>query len=132
MANETTFHCSVITPERAVLECEARSVIYPAHDGEMGILVNHAPLMCKLGIGTLRVDATNGAHVFYIDGGFAQVVDNNCTILTQQARAPKEIRKDQATKALEEARAMPVTDDASFEARQNAVLRAETQLKLAT
>ncbi len=33
-----TFHCSVITPERAVLETEATFVAFPAHDGEVGIL----------------------------------------------------------------------------------------------
>lgn len=38
MANEKTFHCSVVTPERAVLEADARMVVFPAHDGERGIM----------------------------------------------------------------------------------------------
>ena len=29
-----SFQLSVVTPEQAVLECEARSVVFPAHDGQ--------------------------------------------------------------------------------------------------
>ena len=87
MAKVETFHCSVVTPERAVLECEARFVAFPAHDGEMGVLPNRAPLVCKLGIGPLRVEGTDAAHVLFIDGGFAQMLDNRLSILTKQAHA---------------------------------------------
>lgn len=42
-----TFHCSVVTPERAVLECEASFAAFPAHDGEIGIMPQRAPLLCR-------------------------------------------------------------------------------------
>ncbi len=130
MATPGTFKCDVITPERVLLACEARSVVFPAHDGEMGILYNHAPLMCMLGIGLLRVDAVDTTHMLFIDGGFAQVVDNQVTILTQQARAAAEIKKEAVRQALTDAKQMPITDDESFDARQKAIQRAEAQAKL--
>src|SRR3972149_6587008 len=86
MAKTATFHCSVITPERAVLECESRFVAFPAHDGEMGVLRDRAPLVCKLGSGALRVQTSDTAHVLFVEGGFAQVLNNRVTILTEQAR----------------------------------------------
>ena len=127
----TTFQFSVITPERKVLECEAQFVAFPAHDGEMGVLSRRAPLVCKLGIGTMRVESPDAKHVFFVDQGFAQVVDNQLTILTEQARKPDELDARVAQGALVEARAMKIDDETSYTARSNAVRRAEVQLKLA-
>jgi len=35
---KSKLHCSVITPERKVLEADVDSVILPAHDGQIGVL----------------------------------------------------------------------------------------------
>ena len=51
MAHQSTFHCSVVTPERAVLETEASFVAFPAHDGEVGVLPDRAPSSSSSGAG---------------------------------------------------------------------------------
>ena len=131
MAKSETFQCSVITPERIVLDTPATFVAFPAHDGEVGILPHRAPLVYKLGIGRLRVEAENQKHFFYIDGGFAQMAGNRLTILTEQAKKASEIQPAAAEKALAEARAMSGTDAKAYESRQQAIRRAKAQLKLA-
>lgn len=130
MARNETFHCSVITPERAVLEADATFVAFPAHDGEVGILPGRAPLLFKMGTGELRVESPQGNHRFFVDGGFAQMVENRLTLLTEQAKALAEIDRAAAERALAEAREMPMVTDAEFAARQRAVRRAEAQLHL--
>ena len=130
MARNDTFHCSVITPERAVLETEATFVAFPAHDGEVGILPGRAPLLYKMGTGSLRVQSPQGDHELFVDGGFAQMVENRLTLLTEQARAVEEIDRAAAERALAEAREMPSITDAEFAARQRAILRAETQIRM--
>ncbi len=125
-----TFHCSVITPERAVLETEATFVAFPAWDGEVGILHNRAPLLFKMGTGELRVESPEGNQTLFVDGGFAQMVDNKLTLLTEQAKKIGEIDAAAAEKALAAARAMPMVTDAAFNARQHAVQSAEVQLHL--
>jgi len=131
MARTDTFLCSVITPEQAVLEVNATFVAFPAHDGEVGILRDRAPLLFKMGIGVLRVETPEGNHRFFVDGGFAQMVDNRLTLLTEQAKRPEEIDLKAAERALNEARALPMVSDAEFAARQKAVQRAEVQIKVA-
>jgi len=130
MAKGETFSCSVITPERKLLEVNATFVALPAHDGEMGVLVNRAPLVCKLGIGVLRIETPAGKHVLYIDDGFAQVVDNRVTILTEEARPASEINTKEAEEALAAARTAGFMDETTYLARDRAVRRAKTQLKL--
>ena len=130
MARIDTFQCSVITPERSVLDCAATFVAFPAHDGEMGVLPHRAPLVCKLGIGPLRVDSLGKTEIYFIDGGFAQMLDNRLTILTEQAKRASELKRGPAEEALAQARAMPIPDDQAFDARQRAVKRAQVQLRL--
>jgi F-type H+-transporting ATPase subunit epsilon len=131
MAPSDNFHCSVVTPERAVLECDAKFVALPAWDGEVGILKGRAPLLCKLGIGRLRIETADEKHVLFVDGGFAEMLGDQLTILTEDARSPEELDRQKASSDLDAARALTVTDDVSFEARQKALQRARTQLRLA-
>ena len=130
MAKAGSFHCSVITPERTVLDCDATFAAFPAHDGEMGVLTNRAPLICKLGIGALRVETGERTHRLFIDGGFAQVVGNKLTILTEQAQKAEDIDAAAANQAMVEARAMKAATEESVAARRNALQRAQVQLKL--
>jgi F-type H+-transporting ATPase subunit epsilon len=74
---------TVISPESAVFDGEADSVIAPAFDGEIGILNNHAPLMTSLGKGMLKVRAGAVTHRFVVQGGFLQVVKNSVRVLAE-------------------------------------------------
>lgn len=78
---------SVISPEKVMFEGEARGVVAPAFDGEMGILPMHAPLMTLLGKGLLRIDTTEGERRFGVDGGFLQVVDDQVRVVTERAES---------------------------------------------
>ncbi len=75
---------SVVSPEATLFEGEATSVVAPAFDGEVGILLNHAPMITVLGQGTLRVEGETSAR-FTVSGGFVQVVDNQVRVVTEQA-----------------------------------------------
>ncbi len=67
----------------------------------------------------------------FTDGGFGQVMDNDLTVLTEQANVPSAIDAGAAKQALTDAHALKVTDEASFTTRQNAIARAQAQIKLA-
>ena len=124
--------CSIITPERQVLETEVTSVIIPSHDGQTGILENRAPLLCELGTGVLTVEtADDGKKQFFVDGGFSQVIKNEVIVLTERAADADDLVRADAEKALIEAEQMTAQDEAAGLQRSRAIARAETQLKLA-
>jgi|CXWL01.1.fsa_nt_gi F-type H+-transporting ATPase subunit epsilon len=133
MAAKESLHCQVITPERQVLDADADAVVLPAHDGQIGILKNRAPLLCALGTGVLRVDVHNeGGRHFSVEGGFAQVLNNEVTILTERADAAEEITRANAQKLLADAEKMPASDATMIAARDKAIRRAKVQLQIAT
>ena len=127
---DNSFHCSVITPERAVLDCDATFVAMPAHDGEIGLLRGRAPLVCKLAIGKLRVQTEAGMEIFYVDGGFAEMADNELTVLTEDARRAEEIDRGEVEELLEKARARAAGDPAARLEREKAIERARMQLRV--
>ena len=131
MAKEPQLRCQVITPDRAVLDVEATSVVFPAHDGQMGVLKNRAALLCKLGIGICRMATPAGRRSYYLDGGFARMLDNCLTILTQQARTAAEIDVEETERQLAEARGRSARDQDAQQDRRRAIERATAQLKLA-
>jgi F-type H+-transporting ATPase subunit epsilon len=124
-------HCSLITPEAMVFEDDVDFVSIPAHDGEIGLLFNRAPLVCQLGSGRLKIRNGVEEQIWFIDGGFAQVVDNRVTVLTQKALRPADINRAEASQALEQARHMPATDDAAARRRARAETSARARLRMA-
>ena len=78
---------SVISPERVLFEGQASSVVAPGHDGQLGILTGHAPLMTVLGKGVLTLEGAGAESRFQVDGGFLQVVDNKVRVVTESATA---------------------------------------------
>jgi len=99
MAEDKTIRFVVVTPERKVLEDTADAVVIPAHDGELGVLHDRAPLMCELGIGQMRYTRGGAVRRLYIDGGFAQVLANQVTVLTDHAAPSEQITADMVAEA---------------------------------
>ena len=84
------FSCTITTPEAQVFDARVQSVTLPAHDGRMGVLKNHAPMMVELGEGDLLVeglDRHEAKRRFRVQGGFAQIKDNKLVVLAGAAEA---------------------------------------------
>ncbi|MGE3182546.1 MAG: ATP synthase F1 subunit epsilon [Phycisphaerae bacterium] len=124
MSAKNAIKVVVITPEREALNQHTDSVVIPAHDGELGVLTGRAPLMCELGIGQLRYQDAGTTKRIFIDGGFAQVHDNQVTVLTNRAIPAAEVTR--AMVAEEEATAGNIhsTDPEAQEERTRARRRA--------
>lgn len=111
MATPRNLQLVVITPERLVLEVEADSVVIPAHDGELGILRNRAPIMCELATGRLRYRSGSTRGECVLDGGFAQVLHNRVIVLAEGAVKPDEVTPELIAQA--ERRAGELTSPAA-------------------
>jgi F-type H+-transporting ATPase subunit epsilon len=127
-----SFQCTVVTPEQQVLDETVIQAILPAHDGQLGILTNRAPMLVKLGAGPLRVDVQGGqTRTFFVDGGIAQMKGNKLTVLTDEAIPAAEVDLETAKAELAEASARIPTDEKSKKDRERAIRRARAKQMLA-
>jgi F-type H+-transporting ATPase subunit epsilon len=119
------FRVAVVTPEREVLTTDASFVALPAYDGEMGVLPRRAPLLVQLGSGVLRVqEAKGGERRLFISGGFAQMVEDRLTVLTEEAADPAELTRSAGRDALVVARNLPAGSDDAWRRKLRALERA--------
>ena len=120
-----SFKCVVVTPEQQVLDETISQATLPAHDGQVGILTGHAPLLVKLGTGALQIELAGGQkRSFFVDGGVAQMKDNKLTVLTTVATPATEIDAATARAEYAEAVARRPTDAKTAEDRQHQMERA--------
>lgn len=82
-------HVTVISPDAAMFDGQADSVVAPAFDGEVGILPRHAPFMTLLGEGSLVVRQGGSTARFTVRGGFLQVVNDRVRIVTEHVSKEK-------------------------------------------
>lgn len=75
----------IVTPSGPVLERNVNYVNLPTPEGSVGILADHAPMLCALGRGKLRYRFEEGERCLSVSGGVASVENNEVTVLTEEA-----------------------------------------------
>jgi F-type H+-transporting ATPase subunit epsilon len=75
----------VITPDKVVWDANADEIILPSSTGQLGILVDHAPLLTALEIGVMRLKSEEKWISIVLMEGFAEVENNKVTILCNGA-----------------------------------------------
>lgn len=102
-----TLTVRVISPDKTVWDATAEEVILPSTTGQMGILSGHAPLLTALDTAVMRVRPSRNQDWVAIAllGGFAEVENDEVTILVNGAERGDKIDLDAARKAYNEAQA---------------------------
>jgi F-type H+-transporting ATPase subunit epsilon len=95
--------CRIITPERMIFDGEADLVIARIADGEIGVLVDHAPVVSTVEIGDVRIHRDDERRVLATSDGFFKVSENLVQILVEEAIPSGEIDVDEAENRVEEA-----------------------------
>ena len=104
---------AVVTPEGSAYEGEAESVIVPGYDGEVAFLRGHAAFVGAIGTGLLRVTDGEGKTLrWFLEGGVAQVLDDEVTVLADRIQRAEEVDAAVAKQDLEAALAdVPVSEE---------------------
>jgi len=98
-----TLTVRVVAPDKTVWDSTAEEVILPSTTGQLGILSGHAPLLTALDIGVMRVRPGKDWVAIALMGGFAEIENDEVTILVNGAEKADTIDKDKAKAALNEA-----------------------------
>lgn len=95
-----SFQLEIVTPEKMVVRDTAESVQIPGHNGYLGILPGHAPLITELGAGEITCWANGQSHRFAVAWGFAEVLQDRVTVLAETAERADEIDVARAQQSL--------------------------------
>ena len=100
-----TLTVRVIAPDKTVWDAQADEVILPSTTGQLGILSGHAPLLTALDTGVMRVRASKNTswQAIALLGGFAEVNQDEVTILVNGAERGDVIQLEEARTAFNEA-----------------------------
>lgn len=93
----------VVAPDKTVWDSAAEEVVLPSTTGQLGILSGHAPLLTALDIGVMRVRANKEWVAIALMGGFAEVENDEVTILVNAAERGDAINLETARSAYNEA-----------------------------
>ena len=132
------FRCVLLTPRNKLLDCRMSSLILPAHDGQVGILRNHIPMLCKLGLGIMQAKnivsgvAEGTTEVFFlIEGGFCRVSENFVTVLAYEATTFDGMKTEDIDKTIGHAERLLAGDSYARQSRSHDVKKASLLLRLA-
>jgi F-type H+-transporting ATPase subunit epsilon len=95
--------CRIITPEETIFDGEADLVVARIADGEIGVLVDHAPVVSTVEIGDVRIRQNDERHIFATSDGFFKVSENLVQILVEEAIPAGEIDVEEAENRVAEA-----------------------------
>ncbi len=102
-----TLTVRVLAPDKTVWDAAAEEVVLPSTTGQLGILSGHAPMLSALDTGVMRVRTSKNQDWVAIAllGGFAEVEENEVTILVNGAERGDKINLEEARKTYTEAQA---------------------------
>ena len=75
----------ILTPEKTLFEGDVTGIKLPGANGSFEIRNNHAPIISALEKGDVRVNSTQGTQTFSINSGFVECLNNEVSVLIEQA-----------------------------------------------
>ena len=128
-----TFLLEIVTPEKAVLSQEVESIVVPAHEGYLGVLAGHAPLLSTLKPGEITIRSGHEEFHYCTTGGFMEATPKKVTILSESAERVDQIDVKRAEEALQRAKERLAAADKTVdkERARAALARAEARLRIA-
>lgn len=95
----------LVSPERLLISDEVEWVVVPGTEGEMTVMVQHAPTMAVIKPGVVRVRFMSGEEErFVVYGGFVDILPDVCTILAESAVTMGDLDREDLRRRIEEAR----------------------------
>ena len=89
------YSVEIVNPEKSFLsKDDVTEVVFPAFEGEIGILKDHISIISFLKPGIIKIYSKSGEDSFYVNDGIIEFKNNNLSILTSLILNLKDIEKE--------------------------------------
>jgi F-type H+-transporting ATPase subunit epsilon len=127
-----TLEFELVSPAKLLISEAVEMVVVPGTEGNFGALPGHAPMLSTVRPGVIDI-YTKGAvtNRIFVAGGFAEVTEDRCTVLAEEAIALADLTREGVEAQLSAARdALQEADEALEKAQaQNRIAVAEAMLE---
>ena len=122
MADRVEFE--LVSPARLLISEAVEMVVVPGEEGDFGVLPGHAPVISQVRPGVIDIhgDGKVQSRIF-VAGGFAEVTEQRCTVLAEEAVPVADIEFAEAEQRLAAAKAAQETPDSDDDRARIAGLR---------
>lgn len=96
-------YLKVVTPDKLFFEGDIDMLVARTIEGDVGILLNHSPLVTILDIGRLVIKDGDERKIAACAGGYIDVRNNNITVVSDACEWEEEIDLNRAERAKERA-----------------------------
>jgi F-type H+-transporting ATPase subunit epsilon len=125
VAVDRKFEFELVSPERLLLSEPVDMAVIPGSEGDFGVLAGHSLLISTLRPGVIEVwQGETVTNRLFVVGGFAEVTDERCTVLADEAIPVDEINTAAAQAAFEQARDAMAASDTDETRRRFAIAEA--------
>ena len=125
----------IVTPERVLVSREVDMVIAPGSEGEFGVLPGHVLFLSGIVPGELRYTSGAEKESMVVTTGFAEVSNDQVSILVDAAEKASDIDTERAQRAMERAKERLAkergTEEIDFMRAEAALKRAIIRIKVA-
>ena len=130
----STFWLKIVASDHVFFNGSCEALVFPAHDGEVGILPHREAMILAIQEGELRfrTPESNGQWRKAVVGlGIVQVANNRVTVIVDTAERPEDIDEVRARQALERAEEQMRQKQSlrEFKMSQASMVRAIARLK---
>jgi F-type H+-transporting ATPase subunit epsilon len=82
-----TINFELVSPEAKLMSGPVKMAVIPGEDGELGVGAGHSSFIVSLKPGVVQLfnNDNEAPRKIFITGGFADITNENCTVLAEQA-----------------------------------------------
>ncbi|MBO5946346.1 MAG: ATP synthase F1 subunit epsilon [Clostridia bacterium] len=127
-----TFNLEIVTPDGAMFEGQAESLLIKCESGDVEVLAGHADLFAPLAVGRARIKYDGKSRVASCAGGFLSVSKEKVMVVATTFEFADEIDVKRAKCAAENAEAAikDAKDDAALEKAKLKLSRALNRIRV--
>ena len=88
---EEKLNLEVVSPEKLIMSKSVDMVTVSGTEGDFGVLPGHTALVSSIRPGLLKIEADKDVEIFFISGGFIEVIEDKVSILATDVISSNDI-----------------------------------------
>lgn len=108
-----TLEFELVSPAKLLISEPVEMVVVPGTEGDFGAMPQHAPMLSTVRPGVIDVYKNDKVEDrIFVAGGFAEVTQERCTVLAEEAVRVADLKRDEVEARLQAAKdALQEADD---------------------